>query len=206
MSLDGPDPDGKPVPTRIFLPSYPSLFALSADGSRLATLGDGLLSIHDLAGSRTLASARIDTERSSIRGFFDGNDRFRVYRQPDAGEGKTHLEILELDVPTKRLSRTGSLERDSGSLFLAMRMEIGERLITLPEAWLLDGRTGAVLARLVASNSRRRPRDGLSRRRPDRPVRIVAGGPSAACLRTGWRRSNARSRFRRAAGPSSAAR
>ncbi len=150
MSLDRTD--SKPVPTRIFLPSYPSLFALSADGSRLATLGDGLLSIHDLAGSRTLASARIDTERSSIRGFFDGNDRFRVYRQPDAGERKTHLEILELDVPTKRLSRTGELERDSGSLFLSWD-GAGERLITLPEAWLIDGRTGAVLARLVASNS-----------------------------------------------------
>jgi len=154
MSLSSPDRDpvGKPVPTRIFLPSYPSLFALSADGSRLATLGDGLLSIHDLVGSRTLASARIDTERSSIRGFFDGNDRFRVYRQPDAGVGKAHLEILELDVPTKRLSRTGELERDSGSLFLSWD-GAGERLITLPEGWLIDGRTGAVLTRLVASNS-----------------------------------------------------
>ena len=175
------------------------------DGSRLATLGDGLLSIHDLAGSRTLASARIDTARSSIRGFFDGNDRFRVYRQPDAGEGKTHLEILELDVPTKRLSRTGSLERDSGSLFLSWD-GAGERLIT-PSGGLVDRRPDRSRSRETRPPHSDVSRwNGLSRRRPDRPDRIVAGGPSAARLRTGWRPSDARFRFRRAAGPSSAAR
>jgi hypothetical protein len=147
MSLDAPA--GKPVRTRILLPEYPALFVLSHDGSRLATLEKNLLSIHDLAGGRTLATARLDTVRASIRGFFDGPDRFRVYRQPDAGEGKTHLEIFELDVPNKTLSKTGSLERESGSLYLLWNRE-GNRILMLPELWLADGRTGAILARLSA--------------------------------------------------------
>ncbi len=139
---------GKPTPTRILLPAHPALLSLSSDGSRLATLEKGLLSVHDVAGGRTLASARIPTERASIRGFFVGNDRFRVYRQPDGGPGKTHLEIFELDAATKTLSKTGEVERESGSLYFVANAS-GDRLVTAPESWLLDGRTGATLAKLA---------------------------------------------------------
>jgi hypothetical protein len=146
MPLDRPD--GRPAGTRILLHGNPSLFVLSFDGSRLATLEEDLLSVHDLVGGATLVSARVQADRTSLRGLFDGNDRFRVYRQPEAGDRKTHLEIFELDVAGKALTKTGELERESASLYFVWNAT-GDRLLTLPEGWLVDGRSGAILGRLA---------------------------------------------------------
>lgn len=152
LALD--DPKARPSRTRLFLEGYPSLMILSADGSRLATLERGVLSIHDLASARTLASARVADDRTDVRGFFADNDTFRVYRQPDITadkRGETRLEILELDAASKTLRKTGGFT-GAERLYLVANGS-GDRVVSTQyanrEVWLLDGRTGAALARLA---------------------------------------------------------
>ena len=153
------DPKSEPVHTRLFLEGYPSLMILSADGSRLASMERGVLSIHDLASARTLVSARVAGERTDVRGFFTDNGTFRVYRQPDnvADQQKeSRLEILELDAASRALRPTGGFTA-AERLSLAANAS-GDRVIateyTNRGVWLLEGRTGAVLARLAAGTDR----------------------------------------------------
>ncbi len=153
LALD--DPKARPSRTRLILEGYPSLMILSADGSRLATMERGVLSIHDLASARTLASARVAGERTDVRGFFADNDTFRVYRQPEIvadKHGETRLEILELDAASKTLRETGGFTGAERLYLVANRS--GDRVVATQyanrEVWLLDGRTGAALARLAA--------------------------------------------------------
>ena len=157
LALD--DPKSRPARTRLFLEAYPSLLILSADGSRLATMERGVLSIHNLASARTLASARVAEDRADVRGFFADNDTFRLYRQPGTGidtGGESHLEILELDGRSKTLRPTGGF-KSADQLYLVANAG-GDRVIAIQdenrETRLLDGRTGAELARLAAGAER----------------------------------------------------
>jgi hypothetical protein len=149
MSLD--EANAAPVRTRLVLPSRHSLFFLSPDGSRLATVADGVLAIHDVAGARTLAAGRLG-ENASIRGFFVGADRFRAYVQPDTGSAAGPTGIFELDAASKSLRKTGELDGSGGGLFLIANPS-GERIVTIryrdKETRLCDGRTGESIARLA---------------------------------------------------------
>ncbi len=153
LALD--DPGARPKRTRLFLEGYPSLIILSADGSRLATLARGVLSIHDLGSARTLASARVAGERTDVRGFFTDNDTFRVYRQPETvadTRQESRLEILELEARARTLRPTGAFT-SAGRLYLVADRK-GDRVLAFQyanrEVWLLHGRTGAAVGRLAA--------------------------------------------------------
>ena len=145
------DPRAAPIRTRLLLNGYPSLTVLSEDGSRLATVEEGVLSIHDVAASRTLASARVADDSAYLRGFFVHNDRFRTYRVLDPQAKVSRLEIQELDISSRALVRTGVFE-SSGWLLLVADFS-GDRIIVVPvqtkQTWLLDGRTGRLLAELA---------------------------------------------------------
>jgi hypothetical protein len=142
----------KPIATRLALSGYPGLFVLSADGGRLATVLEGILSIHDPVAGRTLASARLRGEAIQASGFFVDPDRFRAYVQPFSGARGGNFEILELDVRTKTLARLGSRQLPGGGIYLAADRS-GERLVTVEwsgkRAMLLDGRTGEEVATLA---------------------------------------------------------
>ncbi len=149
MTLDGTG--ARPTRTRLFFPGYPSLFVLSPDGFRLATVEDGVLSIHDLAGARTLVSGRL-RKGSNVRGFFVDDGRFRAYVQPDVASETARVEIFELEVESKSLRKTGEIGVSAGSLFLAANRS-GDRVVAVAyrdkAAWLCDGTTGTVLAPLA---------------------------------------------------------
>lgn len=149
------DPQARPVSTRILVNGYPWL-ELSEDGSRLATLEQGLLSIHDLASNATVASARIpSTGSQSVRGCFSDNDHFRIYRSDEAT-----IDILELDVRSRTLASVGRVSGPGLRLFLVN--PDASRILAVDEPnrriQLFDGRSGALLA-LIADT----PTDG---RRP----------------------------------------
>jgi hypothetical protein len=154
MSLD--ESKAKPVRTRLSLPSYPALLVLSADGSLLATMDGEVLSIHDLASARTLASARIGEDRADVRGLFTDDGLFRVYRRPGNRTGRARLEILELAVASKTLRQTGEFTHAGGDLFFVASRN-GDRIVAIrysnKETWLLDGRTGAMISRLAEGAS-----------------------------------------------------
>jgi hypothetical protein len=149
-SLDATD--ANPVRrTRLFLSSFPSLFVLSPDGSRLATADDGVLSVHDPATGRTLVSARVGEKGDELRGFFVGEERFRIYVQPVPLAQAQRVRIYELDVRSKRLEQTGQLESPAGGVYFVADRS-GNRLATVAargkDVVLRDARTGTELAGL----------------------------------------------------------
>lgn len=142
------DPHAKPVATRILLPGYPSVFELSADGSRLATMEEGILSIHDIASEKTAVSAHVSVgDRRSVEGLFVGNDRFRIYRT----EAST-FDILELDLSTRALSKVGAIPILNDLRYLVPD-PTGSRVIAVDgpirRMRLFDGRTGELFATLA---------------------------------------------------------
>ena len=152
------EPSAKPAQTRIALNGSPELMELSADGSRLATMGDGLLSIHDLRSGTTLVTARVPTSGGqSVRALFIANDRLRIYRA-----GDTALDVLELDVSSRSLTQTGRIAGLDG-LRHFVTDPTGSRVITTDGSTrrkkLFDGRSGDLLATLVdAAEGSRWPR------------------------------------------------
>ncbi len=143
------DPSAKPARTRLLLNGYPSIMALSTDGSRLATLGAGVLSIYDLASERDLASLRIPlNDQERMQGLFVDNDRFRLYRTQKAGR----IEILELDVVSRAGRQLGEVEGLDGPRFFFAIGPSGDRIVTLDETdgrvRLFDGGHGTLIATL----------------------------------------------------------
>ena len=183
------DPKAEPARTRLLLDGYPPLMELSADGSRLATMEEGLLSIHDLASEKALVSARIPTtERQSVRGVFIDNDRLRIFRTDERT-----LDILELDVPSRTLRKIGAIgELNRLRFFVTDRA--GGRIIAVDEpnrrTRLFDGRSGAFLATLGdAPADSRWPRFLSGGRiavteRSDAGLRLRLYGPDGAALAT----------------------
>lgn len=143
------DPKASPKRTRLLLNGYPSIMALSADGSRLATVEEGALSIYDLESERNLASLRIPAnDRERMQGLFVANGRFRMYRTQKTGR----IDILELEVASRAGRHLGTIEGLEGLRFFAVG-PAGDRLVTLEEAdrrvRLFDGHGGTLLATLA---------------------------------------------------------
>jgi hypothetical protein len=155
------DASSSPVATRIVLTAQPALLLLSPDGSRLATLSDGLLSIYELTDGRTLIAAKV-AQGETVNGFFLDRDRVRVYVERPPARTMI-LEISELDVRTRTLRELGMQPLHDGGAHLAVD-GAGDRIVAI--SWegrrvaLLDGRTGAELATLAeaAPDATHRPR------------------------------------------------
>lgn len=149
LALDSARP--APARTRIILESQPWFFVLSPDGSRLATTGDGTISIHDLAGGRTLVSARIPGA-DSVRGFFVDADRLRIYLQSSPRTSAATLQIAQVDVRSKSLRLGTPRELPRGPLYIVAD-RAGERAVAIElsdkRVLLLDGLTGEERATLL---------------------------------------------------------
>jgi hypothetical protein len=121
--------------------------ALDATGTRIAVIEEGGISVYALSTGRLLASARI--EESMTRAFFLGPDRLRIYTT--APSDKSRLDILELDVSARRLTRTGSIAGLVGWPFLGTDAT-GRRLVCMEyeakRTRLFDASTGALIAPL----------------------------------------------------------
>ena len=137
----------KPLRTRILLNSYPYLFVLSSDGTRLACWDDGTLTVYDLEQQRALASARIPSgDRQSLGGTFSNLEVFRVYRADDRS-----IDLLQLDVRARSLATLGRIEIADGLRFFLADAQ-GERILTLGSRTLdvrLFAANGAPIATLA---------------------------------------------------------
>ena len=97
----------RPSPeTRATLSNEAAGLVFDAAGSRVAVIEKEGLSVYDVHTGRLLVAARIAAYLSFPRAFFVGPERLRIYWFPSAAEN-TRLDILELDVPGRRLVRTG---------------------------------------------------------------------------------------------------
>ena len=137
----------KPLRTRILLNSYPYLFVLSSDGTRLASWDDGTLTVYDLEQQRALASARIPSgDRQSLGGTFSNLEVFRVYRADDRS-----IDLLQLDVRARSLATLGRIEIADGLRFFLADAQ-GDRILTLGSRTLdvrLFAANGAPVATLA---------------------------------------------------------
>jgi len=137
----------KPLRTRILLNSYPYLFVLSSDGTRLACWDDGTLTVYDLEQQRALASARIPSgDRQSLGGTFSNLEVFRVYRADDRS-----IDLLQLDVRARSLATLGRIEIADGLRFFLADAQ-GDRILTLGSRTLdvrLFAANGAPIATLA---------------------------------------------------------
>jgi hypothetical protein len=145
--------EGKPVkqPTTIFAAPRDGK-TLSADGSQLALLSGGIVTVLDIESERALASARIPSERSySRRMFFAGPNLIRLYDRATT----TTMKIYEFDIQNKKLEETGSI--DVGEQFHYSVTAAGTLAVRLPlsgDLQLRDARTGRILAVLVRGKNR----------------------------------------------------
>jgi ABC-type transport system involved in multi-copper enzyme maturation permease subunit len=116
----------------------------SDDGSRIATVSHGILSIYDVAQKRSLVSARVPWE-GMVRGCFVSPDRFRLYAQTSSA-----LQIFELDASTRALSATGSIV-SKPFVFVSLDPTASRMVVRLGRSGALtlnDARTGALIKTL----------------------------------------------------------
>ena len=154
QQLDLKRPGAEPVPAPVSLVGWLEGFALSPDGRRIAVATRNRLRVEDLDAGRLLASVPYDGELWFSRLFFAGPERVRLYRflsgdGSPASMGEPGFDILELDLKTGKLERTGSIANVRGLMGWSLSQD-GERAIlrNRRQLQLLDARTGEVLAGL----------------------------------------------------------
>lgn len=154
-------------PTGIISRGYVAT-ALSDDGSRVAVGRGNLVSVYETASGRLLASA--GGFEASLRHtmFFVSNDVLRVLELSYANQ-PAPLRVFELDVPRKKLTRTGEIRAVVGGPLIASHD--GSRLLLRRMGRVVDGRTLATLAEVP-------PREGA-------PGAILSDGRVVEIVREG---------------------
>lgn len=155
QQLDLKQPGAKPRPAPVSLTGWLEGFALSPDGRRIAIATRNRLRVEDLDAGRIVASAAYDGELWFSRLFFAGPDRVRLLRflsgdwSPASIREAGGFDILELDLRTGKLERTGSIADVRGLIGWTLRRD-GERAIlrNRHQLQLRDARTGEFLADL----------------------------------------------------------
>jgi len=144
--------------------------AESNDGSRIAIVRDGNLSVYDTVRRQSLGSMRLQVRPHAI--FFTSADSLRIYAvDNEAGRSDPqprHLESYDYDIPARAFSRVGELKFESRFVTLTTSDD-GSRLFvrTGPhEAMLCDGRTLQPIATLTQFRRGTFLRDG-------RPVMVL---------------------------------
>lgn len=147
MSVDG----SAPVATSVGPMSALSELALSGDGTRVAVIGRGNLAVHDVREGRLLASVPVAQDRVQ-HGVehaltFVGPDRVRVYQQSSTNSLQPRLiEILELDVAKRTVTRTGQIEAPIATQ-ISMSPD-GSTMLVRASGVVADARTGEPVATL----------------------------------------------------------
>lgn len=130
--------------------STDAAFTLSDDGSRVAVRDNTTVSVHELPSGRTLAAVAGLDARSMA---FIGRDRVRVIAGPRGRTGTDALTIHDIDVPRRRVTRSGGLTVSSNYMGVSMSAD-GTRMLVRHGATVMDAQTGRTIARLPLENVR----------------------------------------------------
>ncbi len=82
---------------------------LSPDGSRVALLEDGTLSVYDLVSEQLVAAIRLPAPYRKATVLFHEHDRLRLFARPGGDEALMTM-IAEVDLELKKLDETGRIE------------------------------------------------------------------------------------------------
>jgi hypothetical protein len=137
----------KPRRTGYTVVTLPYNLVLSSDGTRAASLQSGSIMLVDLATGRSLGAAKLSDVDATMYGTFVGRDRFRACLW-----GSSRLEVLDYEIPSRRLTRLASIGDLAGWYSFSLSRD-RERLLVREKGGtrlrLFDARTGRVLATLV---------------------------------------------------------
>jgi len=148
----------EPIRGRLGLGGRLRDLALSPDGARVAAFSPGRLVAADVASGRLLAAVPLDAPGGLVHGLvWSHPSHVGVYRRAGFEPDGREIEILELDLATGKLQRTGSFRGPVDPRFtlapdlrrLAARGEIAGRWAD----WVLDARTGAPRFGIVPQQS-----------------------------------------------------
>jgi hypothetical protein len=179
VDLDGPVPKlgATSIELELLMTVRP---ALSPSGARLATLQGHSLSVHDLASGQILAAVTLgDVEQDWVHRYvtFVDENRVRVYSL------KKRLTEYELEIDRRALTSWTGPEFGNGSFSIRWRAD-HERVIlhesNAAGVVLLDGRTGATIARLGPPDEMSPTRAGFLA--DGRIVKVAESSPGSATL------------------------
>ncbi len=123
--LEGPDPSVRQ--SNIFL-SPEAHFTLSADGSRVAVLEEGTLSVFEVGDERLLTAVKLSEDLRQATVFFPSNDTLRIFARLGTGD-EVSLVIAKVDATTGKITRTGQIEGLAGDSLLVVDAGL-ERVVT----------------------------------------------------------------------------
>lgn len=138
-----PDTEAKPRATGLRVALWTNV--LSHDGKRIASVENGVISVHDLERGALLASARGLREVVAHEMMFVRPDLVRIWQHD---EGRGGIDIFELDVTRKTMTKTGRVEGRITPFQALSANADGSRLLLTHSGMVIDGRTGAELFRL----------------------------------------------------------
>lgn len=118
---------------------------LSDDGKRMVTIERGMISVHDVERESMLVSARGLQDRAAHAMMFVGPGLVRIWQHATPAKG---VEIFELDVARKSLTKTGEAEANVRYDGLTASAD-GSRVLLGESGLVIDGRTGATLQRFA---------------------------------------------------------
>ncbi len=122
-------------------------FVLSGDGARVAIANGTLVSVHDVATGRILASAAGFDRRPRQQLFFVTPDLLRVTETDPRIDGSAPLRIFELDVRARKARKTAERTLAAPGLGVSASGD-GSRMFVREANVIVDGRTGETIAQL----------------------------------------------------------
>jgi hypothetical protein len=152
-------------------------FMLSADGARVAIANGTLVSVHDVATGRILASAAGFDRRPRQQLFFVTPDLLRVIETEPRIDGSAPLRIFELDVRARKARKTAERTLAAPGQGVSISGD-GSRMFVREANVIVDGRTGETIAQLAV------PRVRLGEMLYDGRVALIAQEADGEHLRT----------------------
>jgi len=155
----------KLVETLLVIPSR-TIPALSPDGSRVAILEEGTLSVHDLVSEQLMAAIRLPVSFRKATVLFFEHDRLRLFARSGEDESSMML-IAEVDLEKRAVEETGRIEGVQRSRWMAlnrraqlMMLSVRDDNLSVTRRSLRNARDGSLIRELHHRGSVRFLEDG----------------------------------------------
>jgi hypothetical protein len=155
----------KLVETLLVIPSR-TIPALSPDGSRVAILEEGTLSVHDLVSEQLVAAIRLPVSFRKATVLFFEHDRLRLFARSGEDESSMML-IAEVDLEKRAVEETGRIEGVQRSRWMAlnrsaerMMLSVRDDNLSVTRRSLRNARDGSLIRELRHRGSVRFLEDG----------------------------------------------
>jgi hypothetical protein len=155
----------KLVETLLVIPSR-TILALSPDGSRVAILEEGTLSVHELVSEQLVAAIRLPVSFRKATVLFFEHDRLRLFARSGEDESSMML-IAEVDLEKRAVEETGRIEGVQRSRWMAlnrsaerMMLSVRDDNFSVTRRSLRNARDGSLIRELHHRGSVRFLEDG----------------------------------------------